>query len=583
MSVQVFVPVFKVGVAYLVRQGRVWTNLEHALLWSLAQGPASLDELVKLSDMPVRLVIQAMLELMARGWVSLNTAGDRVRFEATASGAEVAPKAFLPAHFSTAPRADTLCLDRLVGSALDPDDLTLVHVEKIPEEAIVLAARTFKPEIRPGDSIERLSMLEDETFEDWVDHRLHSTSFYAALRVTGDSISGLPAYASLGLYQAILEELAEMNVEVEPGTAAAIVPFLETQAFTTDVVEDDLVVGGADHKALVERVLADARSTVVIHSCFVAPNTIHQLMPLIHAAAKRGVNVEMLWGLRYAQAQDWARRGITSAHEAIAKLPADIRSRVRFSERESGSHAKILIADSGHQGAFEGFVGSCNWLATKFDALDVSLRLRDPRILADLVGVLATLRIPAHGEWDADVRRLVRLRVQLRNLKAVRGTAKVSLVFDREHLALVRHARDTATRQVFSACDLLGPAGETSVFVPMRTAAKDGVAIELMFNRPTDTLSDAQVEAARRDLEGRGVTLTQTASELHGKFLAWDADSLCVTSFNWLATTPDRWKPHAAEVGVFVAGSDLMTRLRARVAEELAAALPLHDDVSFDV
>jgi hypothetical protein len=388
--------------------------------------------------------------------------------------------------------------------------------------------------------------------------------------VTGSTITGLPTYASLGLHQAILEELAEIDVEVEAGDAAPIVPLLETQSFTTSVTEEDLIVGGADHKALVERVLAQARSTVVIHSCFVSPATVHQLMPLVHSAAKRGVNIDMLWGLRFAQAEDWARRGITAAREAIAKLPPDIRNRVRFSERESASHAKVLIADSGAHGAFEGFVGSCNWLATKFDALDVSLRLRDPRILAELAGVLATLRIPAHGEWDADVRRLVRLRVQLRNLKAPSGTARVSLVFDREHLALVRHARDNAEDKIVSACDLLGPAGETSVFVPMRTAARDGVAIELLFNRPTDSLKEEDVVAARAQLESAHVILRRSEKELHAKFLAWDADSLCITSFNWLATTPDRWKPHAAEVGVFVTGANLNTRLRMRVDEELS-------------
>jgi phosphatidylserine/phosphatidylglycerophosphate/cardiolipin synthase-like enzyme len=332
------------------------------------------------------------------------------------------------------------------------------------------------------------------------------------------------------------------------------------------------VVGGADHKALVIRVLAEARSTVVIHSCFVSPNTVQELMPLVQDAAKRGVQIDMLWGLRYEQAQDWARRGIMAAREAIAKLPADIRSRVRFSDRESGSHAKIIIADSGPHGAFEGFVGSCNWLATKFDALDVSLRLRDPRLVGALAAVLATLRIPAHGEWDVDVHRLLRLRVLLGKQKPLKGSAQVSLIFDREHLALVRLARDRATNRIVSACDLLGPAGETSVFVPMRTAAKDGVAIDLIYNRPTDNVKEDDVAAARDQLERAGVTITRSQTELHGKFLAWDHESICITSFNWLATTPDRWKPRAAEVGVFVAGAELNAQLLARVDEELAVS-----------
>lgn len=576
MTRQVYLPLFKVGVSYMVRQGRAWTALEHAILHKLSQGPETAAELIALSDMPDRLVFQALLELMGEGWVVLNTAGKSVSFEATPAGVKAAAMTTLPVHTSTTKRFDTVCIDRLVGGTLDPDHLVLVHKEKIPLDAFVLNPHMFKPQLSPSETLDRLYLLENETFEDWIDHRMQTQNLYAALKISGDRIEGLPPYASVALqmaiYKEVLERAPDVGDEANPLDEPAFVP----TTFDCAVTEEDLCVGGDEHRAVLERVLAEAKSTVVIHSCFVSVKTIRWLLPHLTAAAERKVTVDLLWGLRFADAADWARTAVKEAREVLSRIPPKLSPYIRFAEQETGSHAKVIVADSGPKHRFEAYVGSCNWLSTQFDAIDVSLRVENPRLLSRLVGVLATLRIPTSGEWGPDVHRLVRLKVHLDGLQAIEGPARVSFVIDREHLALVRLARDSAQRRVVSSCDLLGPAGETSVFVPMRSPAESGVAVELIYNRPTRTMKDSELQAAEAALATRGITLRRLGANLHAKFLLWDDADICVTSFNWLSTTHDAWKPTAAEIGLFATGADLNAALIAR----FASAASEHDEAA---
>ena len=76
---------------------------------------------------------------------------------------------------------------------------------------------------------------------------------------------------------------------------------------------------------------------------------------------------------------------------------------------------------------------------------------------------------------------------------------------------------------------------------------------------------------ATDELRGVGIDLIQR-DHLHGKFLAWDDDGLVVSSFNWLATTPDPWKPSGAEIGVLVRGRGIVNAFEEKVTKALERA-----------
>jgi hypothetical protein len=55
-----------------------------------------------------------------------------------------------------------------------------------------------------------------------------------------------------------------------------------------------------------------------------------------------------------------------------------------------------------------------------------------------------------------------------------------------------------------------------------------------------------------------------------------DDDALLITSFNWLATSPDPWKPRGAEIGIVVKGPGLVGHLQTKFRQLTGVALFTH-------
>jgi hypothetical protein len=403
-SATIYLPVYKVKVDYIVRQGRGWSPFEHMVLWRLTQGRATSLELAQLASVPLRLVVECLIELMGANWVDVHTGGDKVSFEATAAGHKAAQLKQLVEYARRLKRRTTLCMDRLTMGFFEPEDLTLIHQEKLPKNAFLLKPRVFKLAMTPAGSLDRLYMLEDETFEEWVDYRVTSQRFFAALTLVGGKVEGLPSYAPPVLHEAVLEDVADCQ-QYEPSIAVEAVripPQLETEDgyCFADVQPEDIVIGGREHFALIRQVLENAKSYVLVHTCFVHPDAVLRLMPLIEAAAKRGVDVDLLWGQRSETLQDWSRTALADVKTIFETLPPSLRSRVRFGDHDTGSHAKVILADSGPRKSPEAYVGSCNWLSSRFERIEMSIRVREPWA----IGTVATGSCnPAHavlGQMD---------------------------------------------------------------------------------------------------------------------------------------------------------------------------------------
>jgi len=124
-SVTVYLPVYKLKVVYIVRQGRSWSAFEHMVLWRLAHGRATSLELAELSGVSVRLVVECLIELMSASWVDVHTGGSSVSFEATPAGRKAAELTQLKEYPRRLKRHTTLCMDRLAMGFFEPEDLTL--------------------------------------------------------------------------------------------------------------------------------------------------------------------------------------------------------------------------------------------------------------------------------------------------------------------------------------------------------------------------------------------------------------------------------------------------------------------------
>jgi phosphatidylserine/phosphatidylglycerophosphate/cardiolipin synthase-like enzyme len=277
-------------------------------------------------------------------------------------------------------------------------------------------------------------------------------------------------------------------------------------------------------------------------------------LPDFAEAARRNVHIDLLWGLRSDPEDASSLSPLIHSEQVLDKLGPDVRERVRLSPISSGSHAKIILYDDSVSGIWETIVGSCNFLSSYYDLIEVSLRTRSQRLATTVLGRLIATQQPPSGDWSPVARRLDRIWGELRRRSRAKdeiGEHNLSLLTDDDHYACITLARDKAQHSIAVGCDLYGLAAETSVLVPMERAVQLGRQVQLFYRRPSRYLTQEG-----RSPDARGLPLSQV-SKLHGKFVIWDEAALAISSFNWMSTVVLGTRARGAELGVLALGPGL--------------------------
>lgn len=565
MSV-VFLPVLRTAVTYSVSYGRRWTILEQMILLELVEERRNVSDLAAAADLPDRLIVEALINLLRTNWVEMRASDAGAYFAATPAGKRRAAEENLPDHVERGEKWTSLCFDRVTGSWLRSDDLDVVYERDLPTSARPIEARYQNFNAADGDFRDLLYLAPLETLEADEPRLRTPARPYARFEVTGDAIVGLPDYAPMRLRRAILD--AVDGKKAASGEAASSRVPIATR-YRDTIEAKDIFVGGPAQLTLLREALQETRSTIIIHSCFVNPKTLAAIIPDLVAAAQRKVRIELLWGLQRDDEASGPPASIIEARRQLENLPFAERQFITLSVRTSGSHAKLIVYDDARSGKWVSVISSCNILSSNFDALDVSLRTRSPGIASKLLSWLTTTQQPSVGGWSHQARRINAAWGAARLLAADReevGEHQLSLLVDTDHHACLRKARDDATKSLLVACDLYGLAAETSVVVPTAEAAKDGVNVQLFYSRASKLLREEGRTPDAADLAKRGLRLLQI-DELHGKFLIWDDESLAVTSFNWLSTAVDGARARGAEFGLLVEGAELRQKFIERLSE----------------
>jgi phosphatidylserine/phosphatidylglycerophosphate/cardiolipin synthase-like enzyme len=561
-----YVPVFKVAVSYSVNVGRRWSIIEHLLLAEVARQKRGIADLAVDANLPRRLVVEALINLLRAGWVEVLATADGSVFNATDAGARRANEEELPAQLHRDVRWISLCVDRITGSWFRSEDLQLVYQPDLPDEAEKLPEKydTIDPRELPR---ELLYLRADEALEPSEPGLRTPSRPFAQVRVEADGIKGLPAYAPLDLIETI-ERAAHQEAPPDTNAVQSRANFLEGSVEDT-IATEDLIVGGGKHLALLKEALQLAKTTVVIHSCFVHPDAIEKLLADFEAAASRGVRVELLWGLYNDPESNEKQRAISDSEKILEKLSPRAKGKVNISSISSRSHSKVLLYDLPKEPHWEMVVGSCNFLSSWFDLTEVSVRLHNPSLIGSILSRLIATQQPASGAWPPMTIRLSRtwsaIRRQKWEAQGDSGAHAVRIVADREHYTCVTQMRDEAIRagagtKVFVGCDLYGAAAESSVMTPMARAAECGCVVTVSYRRPSKYLRDEGLKPEPGMAEKRGIRL-QVANALHGKFILVGDDILAVSSFNWLSTSVEGTRTRSAELGLLIRGNGLASVL----------------------
>ncbi|MER8376162.1 phospholipase D-like domain-containing protein [Mesorhizobium sp. M1406] len=562
----VYLPLYRMAVSYLYSFGRRWSIIEHMLLIETSLSKRTALELAESASLPHRLVVEALINLLRANWVEVRSDSGNVHFAATPAGKRRATEKTLPERLLKDVRWDSVCVDRMTGHWMRADDLDLVYERDLPDdcEALVPLLHTFEPNDGALRDLFRLNL--NESLEPSNPQFRTPSLPYARIGIAFNEVqTGLPAHVPLALTQALVS--ASQQVPEADDASDSEKSQSQVEGPRDHLTMDDLIIGGPAHRRLLREILENAKTAVVIHSCFLGAETLQELVPDLERAARRKIRIELLWGLYTDPEGTEPVKKLSDAIAVLEKLPAGARSRVKLSSHSSGSHAKVIVYDDRETGKWTSVVGSSNFLSSEFDWMEVSIRTRSALLSSQIMSRLLSSQLPAVGNWTGTARRLSGLWSLVKQQARTRqetGAYALSLVSDHDHYACVTLARDEARRDIEIACDLYGLSAETSVLVPMESAAAQGVQVRLAYTRPSKFLLAEGRQPTASEIGGRGITL-ERLNKVHAKYLAWDDDNLVVTSFNWMATALDSRRSRGAELGVLIQGPDICKMLATKL------------------
>jgi cardiolipin synthase A/B len=308
--VRVAIPVLRGKRRFHLDKGRPWSIVEHIILAAIAESPKTAAQLAVEGDLHRRLVIEVIIRLMRAGWVELDQVADAITFNISAAGKVAAGLSELPDTPKRITRWMNFVIDQLTGTLYRNRELPFYEKHTIADRSSNERLVWMEPlNIEINDSVGALIATlfsDDERFVsmDWAGDRL--VDRFALVSVRGDRVEGLPSRAPLELKEMVIEagrKAAARSVGTEstryrPPPAPR--QFRERPEDIQSIIfqPSDLIFGGEAHEAALDGVIKKARHRIIIHSTFIATDKFDARKPLLIDAVRRGVKIDIMWGVR---------------------------------------------------------------------------------------------------------------------------------------------------------------------------------------------------------------------------------------------------------------------------------------------
>ena len=579
MISKVAIPVHLVQCHVSTDETRDWSVVHETVLLTLTYASLTLDALADELALPRQVVVAALGRLMRHRLVETAAAAGQVFLGASGYGTEQAQAGRpLPRFPREVRRFYRLAVERYSGCCFDARDVRLhsfgdiegmrkrgtrVRMLDLSEEAGTYRADTVEmlQEIVERSGSRRLIRVESDTLS------IRDDQFMVVS--VADGLPQLPANAPEALAAIIAEVAASADHRVTVGAVPSAAPPLHRQPFQPvrcDMSPDDVILGGSAHGKAFRAMLAGADTRFVVHSTFLDAERFALLRDDFRCACERGVRVELLWG---AEAEDAETGRNVAAAKAIAQeveLDPVLRGSLAVRMRTTGSHAKIVLADR-HDGGWIAAVGSCNWLASPFQAMEASVLLREPRLVADVATILQGT-VGRRAIADQLAQELALLANELRrNAPNAQGPAQVSVMVGGAHEAIMRWVSSEATGRLVICTHRAGANVRPATLLPAALARERGVQVQFVYTMASAPMTKQGMRDVAAEAAGAGIDILQARKvPLHGKMLLWTPDDLVVTSHNWGSASTNVAFP-MAEVGLHVRFPGLAKVVLTRLAE----------------
>ena len=581
MSVLIAVPVFRVACRVGIDRGRAWSVIDEVILWAITRRSKSIASLAAEADLPHQIVVASLARLMRFRLVEVALNDEGVSFRASDYGFKFVssgnPLPFFPKRVS---RRVSFVIEWATGDFFLTREIPrLMNPYKLEEarntgvEVRIISVEGGGPSMSHEANISRLSDIAARGWDEnvaLVDGRTATMrdDEYMVLRVIDGVPQGLPESSGRELRRLVAEAAS-----LPPGTTAMAV----TYAGPREVIDNgpigrpgsigpaDVVIGGSAHQECLETLLSEAHRRVIIHSTFLDAARFSDMRASIRAACMRGVTFDLFWGAEKDEETEQRNAAMAIQIAKIVREDYDLRSNVRVHMRTTGSHAKLILIDTPNDGCVAG-VGSCNWLSSPFQAVELSVILRDQQVVADVAVAFQRL-VGRRGLADEIANELAFVVRELRKAsKPGEGDALVSVVVGEAHDGLMRAASGAAERRFVVGSSKLGSTARPGALMQGEVAAgRGGVRATTLYTQTTGPLKNRHARALASEARLNGLTLTKTKkTPLHGKFIAWDENDLIVSSLNWASASADADFPWC-EIGVHIHAPGIATNALGRL------------------
>ncbi len=557
----VAIPCYRVSAKVGIDKGRAWSVIDELILWATAQQGRSIAQLAADAGLHRRLVVSSIARLMRFRLVELSVLAQGATFRASDYGRDVvlsgSPLPFFPTRET---KRVSFVIERATGSFFPQAQVRLVSANALntyeDEDLRVVTVEGGGPSMTHEANFTRLSQIAARGWEEQlalVDGRTASVrAEFMLVRVIDGVARNIPESATATLRR-IIDAAASQPVgavSVEYGGPKPE-PEPTPGRYRCDFDPADLVIGGSAQAACLEELIEAADTRAIIHSTFLDHNRFKDLFPLIRRACMRGVTFDLLWGAETPGEEETKNSGEAVEIAKLVRQDRDVARRFHVHMRSTGSHAKLLLADTS-DGTWRAAVGSCNWLSSPFRAVELTVVLRDPRIVADVVTAVQRM-VGRRGLSDDIANEMALTASDLRHFEPPEGAAEISLILGDGHDGLMRNASGSACDRILVGSNRLGSTARPGVVMQGEAAADRGkVRATLIYTRPTGPLKNRHARKLADEAAENGVRLVRTGEiPLHGKFVAWDDDDIAVTSLNWASAATDDDFPQS-DIGVHI-------------------------------
>ncbi|MFC2973812.1 phospholipase D-like domain-containing protein [Azotobacter bryophylli] len=594
LSPMIFVKVpFGYGVHKFKLMKRIsWGAVDHLILQTIAFGPTTPDELSKRTSLPKQLVIEILIPLMQAGWIEISHIDGRYQFKITHRGLAVSTEADLPVNKEPILRIRSFLVDPLTQQCYRVDkkkkQAFLIYpkskVHRVIEQYGIYATEVrIKEPVYDPDISEIYSCVahDDEEisgFEsDAVKPRYGESLRYIIARVDSENkLQGVPDISDelrAEIISAGVKRREQIRLLGSAPAKGSQLSFYEAspleKVFPAALVKSscvDLLATPEEHRAHLTSEIRCAYSRLVIHSTFLNPSCIDLILEDLISAARRSVQIDILWGQCPPEVEDKLsnyKRVLESIESFQTYIDSQgLSTQLRFHREPTNSHSKFLISDR-KSGEWHTTFGSCNWLSSNFNRIEASVRIVDMKIGSIALSIASTLAMGRRGLANNLSRDLAvqsaRLAAWAKDQKSATpgdsNSVSVRVITAPEHHKLAKHACDEAEREIFVCSHRVSYAGDRPIFTPLKASIKAVplIKIRIAFGRSSGEMKNQEARVLKEKLEGHGFEVIKADDpQIHAKFLTWDDNNLIVTSLNWLSASSKG--DYLGELGVHVFG-----------------------------